>query len=198
MTSVVAICNMALSHIGTKSTIVSLDEASPEARLCRVHYDTTRDAALRMHPWNFATRRRTLSDLGSPPGDWTFRYGYPTDCLHARGLILVNGDPSPSFEVAISTDAAGNDIRVILSDEPSALLVYTRRVTDPAIYDAEFVSALSWLLAADLAMPLTGKRDKRADALQMAEIAVARAKARDAGEGKPDEDRDADWILARG
>ena len=45
MSSVIAICNLALSNVG-KDNISSLDEAGAEARACRQFYDLTRDALL--------------------------------------------------------------------------------------------------------------------------------------------------------
>ena len=82
------ICNLALSKFGSKR-IQSLDDASPEARACKLNYGPTRDEVLRSHRWNFATKRATLSRLsGAPPFGWAAWYQLPVDCLR---LLQLNG-----------------------------------------------------------------------------------------------------------
>lgn len=59
--SAVSICNMALSRVGHHTEITaSLSENTEAARQCNLHYEPARDALLRSHPWNFATRRTKL------------------------------------------------------------------------------------------------------------------------------------------
>ena len=49
MTSVTDICNAAISHVGTRSKISSIDEGSAEANACLTHFAMVRDATLRSH-----------------------------------------------------------------------------------------------------------------------------------------------------
>ena len=118
MASEVDICNLALSHIGASATISSLTEASEEAFHCNLLFADTRDTLLRSFPWVFATRHIALSDVGTPPGNWAYRYSYPNDCLFAREILQTNtvagsNDQIP-FEIALG-DAY--DSRVILTDQ---------------------------------------------------------------------------------
>ena len=61
MATAVSICNMALSLVGSANVITTLDGVgSEENRQCFLHYEPTRDALLRSHPWNFAIKRTVL------------------------------------------------------------------------------------------------------------------------------------------
>ena len=61
MPSDVQMCNMALARTRAQP-IAALNEGSTESIACSTFYEISRDAALRDHAWNFATRRRTLAD----------------------------------------------------------------------------------------------------------------------------------------
>lgn len=209
MASDIDICNLALLRIGTRSSISSLSEGSAEANACALAYPVVRDALLAQHRWGFATRRVMLADLGFPPDGWRFRYAYPADCLHARGIHAPHrglGECEPThrrryagrFEVSGDLDASGNPIKVILADLPRAELVYTAQVTAPSQYDAAFIEALSWMLGAELAITLTGDKIIAQGCLQTAAVVIGGAKANDANESPEIHDRPADWIAARG
>lgn len=159
MATDVSICNMALARIGVSTFISNLNEASNEARVCALFYTDVRDRVLRDFPWNFAKKRVTLADAGTPPAEWAFKYGYPSDCLKARyiatpGLRNPRNDQRVPFEVA---NEGGQ--RVIYTNQDAAELVYTYRVSDPTLFDAMFSSAVAYLLGSEIAMPLSVKSD---------------------------------------
>jgi len=106
MTSPVDIANRALSAIGTRSQIATLDEDSNEARNCKLLFDPLRDEVLRMAPWNCAFNYANLSlicsapgtpenptagaqtwDKGIPPPPWSYEYAYPSDCLRCVFVV---------------------------------------------------------------------------------------------------------------
>lgn len=165
MASKTEICNLALSNIGVSQFIADVDapsERSNEAIVCRRWYDTCLNFALEDFDWNFARRRLALAELNvTPPSIWAKVYAYPSDCAAARS-IEVTGLRRPlheeriPFEVAAETAATG-DYKVIYTDLAEAVLVYTKRITDAGMFDAQFVMALSWLLAANIVMPLAVK-----------------------------------------
>lgn len=169
MASVIEICNRALSNIGNSRSINSLTEASKEAGQCSLHFDSCRDAALADFDWNFATKRLALADTNNPPPDWAYSYQYPTDCLRITE-IMVPGIRNPTaamrinYEVGSDTDGTG---KLIYTDQPQAWLKYVARVTDVNMFDAIFIEALSWRLAAAINMPLTGSADLGNNALTM-------------------------------
>jgi len=199
MASDIDICNLALLRLGTRSSISSLSENSTEAMTCALLFPVVRDGLLARHHWGFASRRTALADLGLPPDPWAFRYAYPTDCLQARSIHQpVAGAPLIPFAISGDQDGAGNPIQVILTDQPQAELVYTARIASAALFDATFVEALSWTLAAELGVALTGDRGMATYCMQAAGVAVAGAKANDSNETPDVVDRTPEWIGIRG
>src|SRR5262245_2955405 len=106
MTSITDIANRALSAIGTRSQIASLDEDSNAARQCKLLLEPLRDEVLRMAPWNCAFNYANLAlicsapgtpenptagtdvwEKGIPPPPWSYEYIYPSDCL--RPVFVV-------------------------------------------------------------------------------------------------------------
>ena len=64
----------------------------------------------------------------------------------------------------LDTEGTG---KLIYTDQPQAWLKYIARVTDVNMFDAIFMEALSWRLAAAINMPLTGSADLGNNALNM-------------------------------
>jgi len=112
MTTNIDICNMALSEIGTQSTIAALNEQSNEAIQCNLWYDTMRRRLLRAAQWGFARTQVTLTQVAdaipdnTSPYPFLFSYTYPTDCLKLRYIlatpITTNGAPPPDLLVSPS------------------------------------------------------------------------------------------------
>ena len=150
MASVVEICNRALSNIGNSRSINSLTEASKEAGECSLHFEACRDAVLSDFDWNFATKRVALADTSNPPPDWEYAYQYPSDCLRITEIMLP-GVRNPTaamrvqYEVGADTNGTG---KLIYTDQPQAWLKYVSRVSDVNMFDAIFMEALAWRLAA--------------------------------------------------
>jgi hypothetical protein len=198
MTAAVDICNMALSNLGARSRIASLTEQSEEARHCLLWYAASRDATLQAADWNFARKRAALATVdGASVDDWAYVYAYPSGCLQARRIAtaLRAVDPPP-FEVATLT-VSGTDYICILTDEPEAVLVYTRPVENPNLFSPRFIVALSWALAANIALPITGKTDLARVAAQQAQGWIGAAETSDANEQGRDAPREASWVEAR-
>ncbi len=194
MNSDIDICNLALMRLGTRSTIAALSEGSAEANVCALVYPVVREALLARHPWNFARRRVLLADLGHPPFGWRYRYATPSDCLR---VWEVDGPTTP-FEISGDLDTQGNPIQVILTDRPRAWLTYTARVTDPALFNVRFVEALSWMLAAEMAIALTGDTALAQGCLQAAGNAITAAEADDANQRFEHHDRIPEALAVRG
>ena len=196
MASEVDICNLALSHIGTKSTISALNEQSNEARQCNIHYAKARDFVLRVHSWGFADKTLALALLSDPPPNWLFKYQYPTDCV--TGIEILPEDkavelPIP-YKIGVSADL---NSKVILTDREDAYFRYTARVTNATLFDDAFVQALSWYLASQLALPLTGDKAIRNEAARGYLIMSGQAETADLNENEPDPEREASWTDGR-
>lgn len=177
------ICRLALDNIGAAS-IADITEESQEAMMCRRNYGPVRDQVLRDYPWRFARRKTRLAAVTLENIDiyrFAYAYQYPPDCLRAieieRGLL---SNAPIEFEVANANDAVG---KIILTDESEAILSYTAKITNAAIFDPMFVMALCYRLAAQLALSLT-KQPKMLDAMtQLYQQMIIAAGRADANEG---------------
>lgn len=192
MTSVVEICNLALSSIGKSVPISALDEASEEARQCSVHYGQARDWLLQQYPYVFARKVQALAALTNDWGErWGYRYSKPNDCLKIVRIVPEIDDPD---NLAVPY---GLRAQSIYADIDTATLEYTFRQDDPSKFPPQFVDALAWALAARLAFPLTRDRQLRADAAQMAQQMRLSAEATDGNDGQNDYSYTPDHLRAR-
>jgi hypothetical protein len=106
MPSDVDIANRALSAIGTRSQIASLEENSNEAKQARLLITPCREEILRLAPWNCARNYNNLALICAAPGTpenpatgmnvwqkgipappWSYEYAYPVDCVRAVFIV---------------------------------------------------------------------------------------------------------------
>lgn len=227
MASDVLIANLALDAIGTRSTIAAISENSEEARAISRQFDNARDDCLAAAHWNFARKQIALTLLkdGSlnPPDDvpapWLYEYAYPADCIGCRYVMpSANNDPTVAalfgatfagaaqfsqgrpvrFIVSTDLDSQGNPIKVILTNQAQAVLVYTWRNTDPNLYDSMFVRALANYLGFLISTALTGDKALTKMAFQIADATTKGARANNGNEGITVIDSTPDWIAIRG
>lgn len=196
-TSKEQICNLALSHIGAKSTIQTLTENSPPAKACRQWYDIARQEILEAFNWSFARLRIDLAlHADAAPNGWGYRYQHPSNCLAPRliynpiGLLAA---PIP-FEMGISLDGS---TKCILTNLEEAELIYTFDQVNVYMFEPRFVNALSFLLASKFSYSLTGKRTLRGEMLKGYDFERGHAEASDASKKTDDPPRDAPWIEGR-
>ena len=157
--------------------------------------------------------------LPIPPYPWQYEYQYPPDCLLARFLICNQpltgsgnpfpagvqstplwpfGNPGYKFVVANDTDAAGNQIKVILTDLEFAAIVYTCRVTNVDLWDAHFQNAAIATLGAWLVNPLARNSQVLKEQIEIATSVVQSARISDGNEGITSIDHTPDWMAVRG
>ena len=221
-TSQVAICNLALDAIGTRSTISSLTEGSAEANACSRQYQPALEAVLQAAHWNFARRQIAMSllkdgtlqpDQGVPV-PWVYEYAQPSDMLQARYVMPISVSqsttfvgtpatqypitPTVRFIVSSDVDTGGNAINVILTNQPQALLCYTYRCTNVNLFDAQFLRAFANYLGYCLAVPLSGDKALAKMAFQIADNTCKAAQASNANEGPDIINNTPDWISTRG
>jgi len=152
------ICNLALSHVGSSTVLQSMNETFKEAQQCKLHYDQCRRETLQRLDWSFARRTVGLSLQGQAPSTWRFSYAYPDGCLkllrvYTPELFERRGSPLPPYNLAVS---ANGEQRNIWSDQENAVAEFTADVTAVSIFDGQFVTALSYLLASRIAPALVG------------------------------------------
>ena len=145
--SKVEIANLALLRLGQRS-IQSLTEQSNEATWANKLYDRTRRTVLRSFPWRFAAKIETLALVDVEITGYLYAYALPTDCLAPIEVISSYTGTTAQFE------RSGSEI---WTDEANAQLRYIRDVQDPNEFDDGFIDAFAYRLAAELAMPVTGK-----------------------------------------
>lgn len=200
MSSETEIANLALAHIGVEKAIANLEtEKSAEAEVLRVFYDQTRDQVLRDAPWPFATKILTLALVEEQPNDeWRFSYRYPSDTIFIRRILsgIRNDNRQTLVPYRIRRDDNG---LLIHTDQQEADVEYTFRDDDPLRYPADFVDALSLLLARKIIPRLSagdphenGPRIRRE---YLAMIDKARAAAKD--EEQLDETPESQFIRER-
>jgi len=158
--------------------------------------------------------------LPAPPVPWLYEYALPSTCLHARYIIPtlpagVVGAPQLTtgqinaplwtgnnrnqipFQVGYDTDAQGNPVSVILTNQSQAQLVFTVNQPNPTIWDSQFQAAFVASLAAFLVPALTLHMPLMQIQVQIAERIIMEARAADGNEGTVSQNREADWITAR-
>jgi hypothetical protein len=184
MASIVGICNSALIKAGAEP-ILSLTENSKAARLCNEQYEKLRDEVLRAHPWNFAIHRVCLARLSvSPSFEFAYQYQLPSDCLRVLRMAFAGS----TFKI---------EGRSLLTDEPTAKILYIRRELDPQRFDSQFREALAYRIAADLAFPLAASTTLSQALWRLYEQQLATARSMDGQEGTPDNLQADAWINSR-
>ena len=174
--SAVDICNDALAMVGHEPFISALDQAGKTAGLCRMFYPRRRDELLRGHPWNFALKRAEIAaSTDAPVWGPTTLYPLPSDCLR---VLRIDGHPLTDWKV---------EGRAIACNETAPLnILYVSQVTDTALFDASFATALAARIAVDLAMPLANSAQMRDALAKAAKDALREARGMDAQEGAPE------------
>lgn len=192
MSSKTDICNLALDMLHEAPfTDVDSDDTANSRWFVR-NYDVARDAEIRKHVWTFAKKRVAISaDATAPAFGWLKRYAKPADMLR---LLQISYDGS--FEAPlIPHEIEGS---WILTDQASTIYVrYVYKVTDPTIFDANFVEALAARLAMKGAHRFTGKQSMVQMVASMYADAISEARLANAIEGTPERAYDDDVISAR-
>lgn len=201
ITSSTDLCNMALRHVAVSQELQDVTaDKTKAAQACRRFYDQVIGEVLRAFPWPFATTTVDLSQVATQPtSEWLFSYRYPADCVFARRIL--NGvsrieQPETRIRFVLQRDASG---RLILTDQPSAQLEYTQRVSAVEEFDDSFVQAASFLLAFYIG-PSVMEGDPSnltARALQAYQYAIQTAQALAANEEVPDLPPDSAFITSR-
>ena len=195
----VQISNLAISHLGTGKTIVSIDESSEEARSCDIFYEVARDDALRDGYWPFAT---AIEDLGlvqtNPNNEWGYSYRYPSNCLMFRKIQsgIRNDNRQSQVPFRIGRDDTG---KLIFTDEATPTCEYTLKITDTSEFDSDFVMAMSYKLAYLIAPRiLSGDTDNTQDKIERKYLySLSKAKKNAANEEVRDESPRSEFIRVR-
>lgn len=187
-----AICNLALTHLGQKN-IATFSDATENARRCNQIYNTCRDEVLSASDWAFATVIDTLVELTDEEVlGWLYVYVFPSDCLYVRKIF---GDNSNHFDLPSFPDAnnllvpttnpekvdfkivyqVDLDAMVIVTNFSPAYIEYTARVATGSLYSKLFIKALSFKIAGELSVILNGDGPQSDKMFQKYALAVGEA-----------------------
>lgn len=174
----VTICSQALRELG-ENGITALTEDSTAGRLCNALYDKERRKELRAHRWNFAIKRVALAQRGTAPTfGYSYAYALPSDYLRALEEQYHDTD----FKVESGADG----VLQVVTDNGTFNLLYVSNVTDPTIFDADFVDALVARMKWKLAYAITGSAAREQQAKADYDVQVRDARSIDSQEGVPD------------
>lgn len=178
------ICNAALRLLGA-ARITAISDATEPARILTDVYDMIQDEVLAAHPWNFAIKRDSLTELGTAP---EFKYAHafqlPADCLR----IIKMEDDEAIFERESDT---------LVTDETTAKIKYIARITDTTKYTPAFISMFAQRLAAEIAYPITNSAKTVETMYKLYIEKLKIAKGVDAQEGTGQKIEELSWEEAR-
>lgn len=174
-----AVANAALAHIKITATLSIDADDGFKARTCRLLFPRVRDDLLRRYPWNFAECRDSVAASATKP-EFGFCRSFPLPndpyCLAVREL--------PQTRRHDRWRVKG---RAVYCDLSAPLqIIYTGRITDVSLWDAQFRTAVEYSLASALAWPLAHDRDLGKEMAQLAADSAADAFPADAAEGEDD------------
>ena len=126
----VDICNLSLDHLKQSPITSLLTPITNTEYILKRWYDIERTAALRCHPWKFATKRVLLTpdETLPPPFGYQYAYNLPSDYIGTvsigddylkdlksdfvieNGQILAPGGSSASFAVQEGADPEGTTL----------------------------------------------------------------------------------------
>lgn len=156
------IVNLALARFGQRKLSQADLTAGvlPAADAANAFFDPCVTEVLGESDWPFATVTLGLSSLGQDAvGEWGYIYSYPTATLTTSSIFNVYNQGTledkteQEFEVRY-VPTLGVD--VIYSNLDYAIAEYTYKVTNTALWSAKFKTALSYRLAAEMCVPVSG------------------------------------------
>lgn len=198
-TDVVTIWNRALSAAGGRGLVSTISEPGREADLCRLWYPQVRDSVLKAASWPCASEYARLAvlaertngsewDVSQPPPTWRFAYATPSNMLAPRHLMSYGRFIQSTFQ----------NKNVIATNDEEAILHYTKLQDDTSKWDAGVEHAVIASLAAQLALPLSGKVTRARELADRATEVVLLARTDFANESDDNYEALPSWIGARG
>lgn len=191
-TSEVSIANQALGWLGL-DPIISLDDPSKAAALCKVNFPPLRDVILEATDWTFAQARATLAPTTVIiPWGYTYSFLLPADCLRVAYVT-----DSPDIYEARPLDQWVREGQHILCNAGTIFIRYTRREVDPKVWSEGFSQALAARLASDIAIPATNSKEHMSLMFDLFQKKLSDAVANDGRQGRRQKVLSNDLKLAR-
>ncbi len=199
MSSPVSICNIALSWLGEKP-IISFDDPTNTAQLCKVNYEPLRDAVLEERVWTFAVARIKPARLSDdPPYGFDAYFQIPPDVIKvlqvSKAAAVDNSGvyASPRFDTGqgkespIPWNREGD--RIATSQATAIYARVLKRIEDTNKFSAMFVQALAARIAMDLCIPITENRTLQEQMTTLYAAKLAMAASSDGSQGRSERTR---------
>lgn len=155
MATAVDICNLALGNIGARTQVTSIapPDGSAEAGTCARFFELAKRTILSgPHSFSVARARATLAEVTNTSDSWTYAYALPADCLKPRRVLSLTESTGESPEVRGAPFTVEG--KVLFTHQQDAVLIYTKDVTDPGLFDPEVVEAIAARLSGMIAGPI--------------------------------------------
>jgi hypothetical protein len=204
----IGIWNRALFRVGESGSKVEAEtDTSIAAEACLLVYDDCLEQTLESFDWPFATKQIALSEpAGVSRTGWEYVYTLPADCVRPIALLaedqrmgLLTKDMR--FPFAIFVDDADEKqylcADVDIAEEDFEVLEYIALIEYVPAYPRRFVSALSWLLASELALSLKKDTKLSITCLQAYDLEITKAQADALNREKPDPKQTTPSVAAR-
>ena len=187
------ICNMALNHIG-KGIVTAVTDQNELGRTLKIHYDLQRKMLLTEYTWGFARRTERLSLMDQKIPGWDYVYAYPNTCLMIRAVFNGDtGDTENPYDIVNLND----NTKAIVCNLADAYIHYTYDAKDVDLFSPDFQQALSYFLAGDIAIPLTGSASLSQQMKNEGATLLHQAKTRTMQERKQNQDYVSSYVRGR-
>ena len=174
--------NLALSSLG-EARIQNLNDNNSRARACNARLSDVITSVLRMHVWNSALERETLTSVGTPIFGFSYIFQLPANCIR-----VVEVNPVSRFQV---------EKKNILSNESSLNLLYVGEPTDLNNLDSLLAEAIAMKLALEIAETLTSKQGLKTELMQKYVIALQEARAANSHDKTPEHRERSSYLDAK-
>jgi len=191
-TSEVAICNQALGWLGG-DLIISLNDDTVEAKLCKANYEPLRDTVLEEREWTFAVKRLELVELAdSPLYGFDKAFQIPPEVIRvlqaSRFDARVTGGGIGSTATMQGKETRIEWLRegqtIVANNADRVVIRALIRITDTTKFTPAFGQALAARIAMDLAIPLTNSKAMQTAMAQMYGEKITLAAASDGMQGR--------------
>jgi hypothetical protein len=176
------IANLALGSLG-EARIQNLNDNNSRARACSARLDDVITTVLRMHTWNSALERASLTSVGVPIFGWNYIFQLPSACIK-----VVEVSPISRYQV---------EKKNILSNEKTLNLLYVGNPTDINDLDSLLAEAIAMKLALEIAETLTSKQGLKQEMMQKYVIALQEARSANSHDKTPEHRERSSYIDAK-
>lgn len=169
MASAVDLCNIALSHLGARAQVSSISppDGSVEAGYCARFYPIARQEVIEAGNFSFVKKRVALAEVTNESTIWSYAYALPADCLKPLRVLQLQYISASiywddltdwSHVDALFTERGSSSFelegQVLYTNEPEAVLLYKRDLTDTTRFTPLMSSTVGMVLAGYLAGPI--------------------------------------------